>query len=741
MTGIGFGLEQVGLWALRRPRFAAAILFLLTALSAVGLARVEFDDDVVRAFRSDSESYTDFLALEKARGGALNPVSLLVASDHPWTAGELKTLRELHLDLEFIDGVETVQSLFSLRAMGPGLEAGAPVVPDEFADSDVPALLVRAAADPLTSGRTVSADGSSLFFAVFDDSSHSSRDDRRAYVAEIEAMVAARPLAGVAINVLGYDKSRFEIADAIKRDIAIYSVGGFALSFFLAALWFANWRFTLLAFLPNAIAVLWALGLAGFAGVPLTVTTDVVPVLVLVIAFTDSMHLAHALRFERAGDRAGLVAALDRVLRRIGPACVLTSLTTAAAILSLATARYGALVDMAVFGGFGVLSAFVAVLLSFAVIAPFLVRPVDIGGKSAESLPGHSLFAWMAGIVPRWRKSILAVAFALLAVGAIGQATTRPHFSTYDNLPEDSATRTASIAAEDRFAGVFTLWTGIAADAPDAGWTRLVAIHKAAENIVGREAVTSLVSAARAAGHGERPLDAAERERLPDWLLSRYGDFSRGAYAIAIQFGDAGRSAESIARFDAVEQAVLAAGAFRPAGSPALARHDGPRLVTQLLWSILASAVLSVGLIAVAMRNARLVPAVALANVVPVLLTGAVLHLTADGRMSVSAGLATTIAFGIAVDDTIHFLNRALEQMRAGESLDGAIAGSLVPLAPILTATTFILVAGVALTLSSDFVTVRDFGYLVVVILVFALISDLVILPAALLTWTKWFRR
>lgn len=741
MGGIGFGLERVGLIAMRLPRAAAVLLLALTALSLVGLFRVDFDDDVVRAFRSDSETYTDFVALEKARGGALNAVSLLAASDHPWTAAELKALRELHLDLEFVDSVETVQSLFSLRAIGPGLESGSPVVPDEFGDADVEALLSRAGADPLTSGRTVSADRRSLFFVVLDDSTRSSRDDRRAFVAEIEAIAAAHPLAGITVNVLGYDKARFEIADAIKRDIVVYSVGGFVLSFVLAGFWFANWRFTLLAFLPNAVAVLWSVGFAGFAGVPLTVTTDVVPVLVLVIAFTDSMHLTHALRFEKAVDKHELLAALDRVVRRIGPACVLTSLTTSVSILSLATARYGALVDMAVVGGFGVLSAFFAVLLTFAVIAPFLVRPGDIGRKPVDSLPGHTLYVRLADWVPRRRGAILAGAVLLLAVGAVGQATTRPHFSTYDNLPGASATRAASIDAEDRFSGVFTLWTGIAPGTSDAGWERLLAIHEAAEEIVGREAVTSLVSAARAAGHGDRPLNDAEKAKLPDWLLDRYGDISPSAYAIAIQVGDAGRSAESRARFDALEQAVIAAGGFRPVGSPALARYDGPRLVSQLLLSLVTSAILSVGLIALALRNIRLVPAVALANVVPVLLTGAVLHVTAGGLMSVSAGLATTIAFGIAVDDTIHFLNRAIQQLRAGETLEQAVVGTLPALGPILTTTTVVLVAGVGLTLTSDFVTVRDFGYLVVVILVFALIADLLILPAALLSWTKWFRR
>ena len=105
-----------------------------------------------------------------------------------------------------------------------------------------------------------------------------------------------------------------------------------------------------------------------------------------------------------------------------------------------------------------------------------------------------------------------------------------------------------------------------------------------------------------------------------------------------------------------------------------------------------------------------------------------------------AAGLATTIAFGIAVDDTIHFLNRATQRVRAGDSPDAAVLDTIVDLGSILGATSIVLIAGVALTLVSDFSAVRTFGKLTIAILVFALVADLVILPAMLLAFRRWSR-
>lgn len=742
MGGIGFGLERIGLAALARPRLAALFIAALTALSIFGMTRLSFDDDVVRALRSDSDSYRAFTELEAQHGAAINNVVVLAESDHDLTADDLKALREFHFELEFVDGVDAVLSMFSQREIGPGLEPGAALVPDEFTDGDVPGLIERARSDTHVSGHAVSTDGRSLVFVLVDDASRETRNARRAYVEDIAAAAAKVERPGIGLTVLGYDQIRFEIADSVLRDVRLFAGGGFVIALLLSGLWFGNWRLTAITFAQNALAVVWSLGMAGLVGVPIAVTTDIVPVLILVISFTDAMHLVHALRRQTVASHENLAAAIADTLRHIGPACALTSLTTAASIAALALTGYGALNDLAIFGGIGALIAFLAVITVFPVAALALARPSDLGRPATGMRSGRRVFAAVARFVPPHRRSIIAGALALFALSLWGQATTHATFSSYENLPENGATVRASLRAEREFGGVFHVWTGIAPTAaPSVGdWQRLVSLHEAAEKAAAPNAVTSMVTLARAAGHPETPLSQAEIERVPEWFLERFADYGPGRMAVAIASGDPGGAPEVRDRFDAVEAAALSAGGMALAGTPALTRHDGPRLIHNLAWSLVGSATASVLLIVLAFRNLALTGAVALTNLVPVLLTGALIHVFSAGALTMAAGLATTIAFGIAVDDTIHFLNRATQRVRAGDSPDAAVLDTIVDLGSILGATSIVLIAGVALTLVSDFSAVRTFGKLTIAILVFALVADLVILPAMLLAFRRWSR-
>ncbi len=508
MGGIGFGLERTGFMALRHP--VAALLFLLmgSLVAAWGLLNLRFDDDVVRAFRSDSATYRAFAAIEAERG-ALNSVIVTATAPDALDADDLKALRELHYDLEFVDNVDAVMSLFSLRHRGDGLEPGEPVVPDEFGAADVATILATARADRLTPGRIVSDDGRALMFLIVDDGTSTARESRRALLTAIENAASARATQRLRIDVLGHDAIRFEIADAIKHDLLLFTTGGGFVSMLLALFWFRSVRLTLLAVAPPVIAVLWVLGFSALAGIPLSVTTDVVPVLLIVVAFTDSMHLVHALRVEPIGPGDRTADALRRVILRVGPACVLTSLTTALAMLSLALTRYGALTDVALMGGGGVIVAFFAVILAFPAFGIVLVRDSDLGRHSDDAVPGKGFAQAVARIFPARPRLIVALAILVLSAGAIGHLTNRPDFNTYENVPENSGTLAASVEAETRFGGLFTLWapvTGqpgaplaspaaaVAADSSAPAATPMAAQALAAESLVSTTSTASAVS-------------------------------------------------------------------------------------------------------------------------------------------------------------------------------------------------------------------------------------------------------
>jgi predicted RND superfamily exporter protein len=165
-------------------------------------------------------------------------------------------------------------------------------------------------------------------------------------------------------------------------------------------------------------------------------------------------------------------------------------------------------------------------------------------------------------------------------------------------------------------------------------------------------------------------------------------------------------------------------------------RLEAVALIRQLSYGLLAAAVGATVLVALAFRSLRLVPLLIIPNVLPLMLTGASLHVWAQGQLTPTAVLALTIAFGIAIDDTVHFLSRFRTLRGEGQIPRRAVLAAAGSTGQAMVLTTLLLTFGLCVTLASDFSPIRVFGGMMIVTLWAALLTDLLLLPA-LLTWKR----
>ena len=158
-------------------------------------------------------------------------------------------------------------------------------------------------------------------------------------------------------------------------------------------------------------------------------------------------------------------------------------------------------------------------------------------------------------------------------------------------------------------------------------------------------------------------------------------------------------------------------------------------MIRQLTVSFLIAALFCPFLIGMWFRRLYFGLAAAVPNILPIALVGAALTISGTGIQFTSA-LALTIAFGIALDDSIHVFNRiSLEGKKSGQPLVArTIVDAMVQIAPVLMTTTVVLSTGLIATQISGMPMVRFFGVLCVATFLLALVCDLVILPP-LVTW------
>jgi predicted RND superfamily exporter protein len=144
-------------------------------------------------------------------------------------------------------------------------------------------------------------------------------------------------------------------------------------------------------------------------------------------------------------------------------------------------------------------------------------------------------------------------------------------------------------------------------------------------------------------------------------------------------------------------------------------------------------------LIILAFRNIPIGAVSVLANTLPLAATGALLYVTGWG-MQFTTVIALTVAFGIAVDDTIHYLNRFMMLHDRTSPLGGRLVSTSREIGPVLIGTTLIILAGLSTTFFSGLPTVTLFGIIAGITLIVAMLGDLIVLPAVIAGYgRRWF--
>jgi len=452
-------------FSLRRPRLVLLLFSLATAAVAAGLFRLEIrtdgsaiypvgDPTVERTLR-DRETFHDLetiiLLISAKPGGP--PVA---------SPAGFRFLRSSYLELRRLPGV----SLFGVHSLGDLVEPPPPgtfriVTPlDEVPDDPAAfaALVARVRAIPVTGGLFLSRDGLAAPVYIPVDKGA----DRREVIRQIESWRSSRANAPFELRITGPVAAEAELGEVVLRDLARLVPLMVAA---VALLLWASLRTPGGVIIPLAQVVatlLWTLGLMGWAGVPVTLVTTILPVLLMAMAMTDEIYLLEGIRHRLAASPGApgrgrlLTAAEDSFVDLVSP-LVLTSLTTAAGFYSFLNASMAPLRDLGLFVGTGLV---LAMLFTFSLVPALMaVLPPGWlerrrGGPPGSAAGGLAVPAWERLLTARARP--LAIAGALLLLLALpGLFRLRVQDSWIDNFDPRSPLVTAERAFNQRFWGTY----------------------------------------------------------------------------------------------------------------------------------------------------------------------------------------------------------------------------------------------------------------------------------------------
>lgn len=704
-----FAALRAGIWADRvfaaligHARLVGAVLALLTvaALWQATHLRVEVDLSGLISPRSEgARAIGDYAR----RFDPMRAEEVLLVTA-PTLASEeaLAAFEDMVLDIQFVPGVERVVSLWSLPAPG---RAGSWLAGPELAVlPPAERLALMRDTDPLAA-QLLSPDLTGTVVVIAAEPGAYGT----AFLAELRA-VAQAP--GLEVAEMGLAAVQRMVAAELIRDLWVLTPAAVAVCLLFSLLLFRDWRAVVVCALPPIIGLIWVAGWLGASGIAIDPVMGALPVVLIVLAYSDSMHMWHAARHRIAGTSGPeRTAALARALTETAPAAALTTVTTGVAFASLLLADSPSLDRMAKAGVGGMAVTLAAVLLLVPVLMGLLGAP-----RPGTRVP-VVLYAVVAPAqrMARWRLVPL-LALAVLAGLWLAQSQSREGFRYADYLPEGAdVTR-----ALDR------------AEALGLGSDRLLVVVEAEPALGPGPAANARLAALALWGEDRAAwLDGSAGAEMLGRMQARDGT----AHALPVQLpiSAAGQAADAGLRD--LEARLAAAGLAERArivGPGHALVTEGPRMVDGLRRGLYLTILAVTVLIALVHRSIRVAAVALVPNLIPILGVEAWLALT--GReVTIMNMIALTVAFGIAVDDTLHVLNR-LRLAREGDltaRLDRAIAAAGPPVA----ATTMVLMAGLVVTLASALPGLAIFGLLIAIAVALALLADLFLLPG-LLRWS-----
>ena len=759
VRSLSFGLERLGLTALRYPVIIAVLVVAATIAALLGIRQLRVDDSLSELFRTDTPEFHDYEVLSERFPSSEYDVLIVVTGDKLLERKSINALRSLVTELQFVDGMDGEVSLFSAReAPEPGKVPG-PVFPAKLpTGADYDKLIDQVRHNEIIAGKLLSDDGTLTLILLALDREVVATNGLNSVVQQIDETAKEQLKGtGLAMKLSGAPVMQLEIRNAVEHDRNLYNALGFLFGAIIAYAFFRRLSLMAIAALPPVIAIIWSLGLFGWLGFKLNLFLNVMIPLIMVLGFSDSMQLTVAMRNRLLeGDRR--IKAARYAVLVVGPACVLATATAAASFIALFFSDSALIRTFGLAGALSTMAAFVAGIT----LVPLLTRAL-IGRNTkpfVTNLKSHDwamnalkrFCGWIGEIGVRHPKTIVGLGLVVvIAFGAI-YTTLPPRYRLADQVPDREQAVAASAQLDEKLTGANPLHVMV--DWPqgkslyDSDVLKVIGdIHAHVEGQSGVGNVWSIETLRRwLTKTGEDTPDKLKEyiDILPDYLTKRFIDEKDNSAVVTGRIPDVDVSdlLPVIEKLDAQLDDVRKANpGYRivVTGLSAIGARNSATMIGKLNAGLTTEIAFICIFLGLAFRSVMVSFVSILPNLFPVFTAGAVLAASGEGLQFASI-VALIVSFGLSLNATVHYLNRLRLEDRPGEDPAIGVERATVLIGPALVLTSLILAFGLGVTVLSDLPSLRLFGKLAGLTLMAALIGDLLLLPASVLLYRRLVR-
>lgn len=751
-TSIAFGLERLGLIAVRAPIVSCIILLVLIVGAVFGIYRIKIDDSLSQLFRSNTREFKQYEEVTKKFPAEEFDVLVVVEGKTLLARNNLEKLRDFITDMQLVEGTRGLVSLFSARqAPAPG-KLPAALFPAELPEGAAYDQFIETVKNnEIIRGKLLSEDGTLALVVLSLDPQVVASSKLTKTVGDIRALMKEDlGDTGLSVQLSGVPVMQLEIRNAVERDGLTYNILGILAGCVIAIIFFRKISFMVVAAFPPMIAILIALGALGWANFNLNMFLNVMTPLIMVISFSDSMQLTFAARDRLIAGQDKFTAFKNAVLV-VGPACVLTHGTAGISFIALQFSDSDLIRKFGEAGLAATIIALITVLSLVPVFGVLFVRNEKIFAVKFQSadagVQALRNFCYWIAVRMVGRPGLFSL-IAVLFVGGLGviYAHLEPRYRLADQVPDKRQAVAASNRLDAKLTGanpvnvLIQFPKGETLYSPETLQT-IADVHATVEKAAGVGNVWSLETLRRWLAEKAGSDDVATLKEyvnvIPEHLVRRFIDAEQDAVVVAGRVPDKD-SSQLLPIVDKLDSELDAVRKKHPGyevavtGLAAIAARNSAGMIEKLNRGLTVEFALVAIFIGLAFRSWVVMFACILPGIFPVVMSGTVLWAMGEGLQFASV-VALTVSFGLGLSATIHFLNRLRLETRPGVGSALAVERATVLVGPALILTTVVLACGLVVTVFSDLPSLRLFGWLSAFSMVAALVADLFILrPTAM---------
>ena len=564
------------------------------------------------------------------------------------------------------------------------------------------------------------------------------------------------------VRISGMPYIRTMNAQNIMDEIGKFVIIAICVTIFIFFFFFRSYRATLITLSVVITGVMWALGVLGLLQFEITVLTALIPPLIIVIGVPNCIFLINKYQHEvkKHGNQA---RSLQRVISKIGNATLMTNITTACGFATFILTDSQVLKEFGVVASINIMVIFILSILLIPIIYSFLPLPKKKHLKHLNNDWLNSFVDFLGNTVKKRRIPVFIISILCLCISIVGMNKIEISGNLIEDMPAKSEFVRDIKFFEKEFKGVLPLEIMIDSRRKN-GMTRLANLKRMNdfhEHILRIPELSSPISIVNLSKYIKQSFYNGNPKyfQLPssqeNTFISTYvknSDLKIGENNSYIdKNGQIARITTMIGEIDTERMEGIEASLIKgielyfpserfdvTLTGKTLGYLKGTKfLIKNLLISLFLAILLISLMITYLFRSYKMVIISLIPNILPLLFTAGVMGFF-NIPIKPSTILVFSIAFGISVDDTIHFLVKYRQELIANNwKIRKSVFASLRETGISMFYTSIVLFFGFSVFMTSSYGGTIALGGLVSTTLLFAMLANLVLLPSLLISLEK----